>query len=76
MTTIRIGEQPLSIEQVYAVSQSHSPVELAEPARLRIERGRAHLESLLAGGERIYGVQVVRSTLEEAYLAAVEGQTG
>src|SRR5258708_39616843 len=56
MTTIRIGEQPLSLEQVYAVSQGQSPVELAEAARLRIVRGRTHLERLLAGGERIYGV--------------------
>src|SRR5882762_7026329 len=56
MTTIRIGEQPLSLEQVYVVSQGESPVELAEPARLRIARGRAHLDRLLAGGERIYGV--------------------
>jgi ABC-2 type transport system ATP-binding protein len=28
---------------------------------------------LVADGERIYGVHVVRSTLEEAYLEAVEG---
>ena len=28
---------------------------------------------LVADGERIYGVRVVRSTLEEAYLEAVEG---
>ena len=56
MTTIRIGEQPLSLEHVYAVSKDQSDVELAEPARSRIARGRAHLEKLLASGERIYGV--------------------
>jgi ABC-2 type transport system ATP-binding protein len=28
---------------------------------------------LVADGERVYGVRVVRSTLEEAYLEAVEG---
>ena len=56
MTTIRIGEQPLSIEQVHAVSVGQPRVELAEAARPRIVRGRAHLERLLAGGQRIYGV--------------------
>src|SRR5882724_2512399 len=58
MTTpaIRIGEQPLSIEQVYKASSGQSRVELAESARSRIGRSRMHLEKLLAGGERIYGV--------------------
>jgi phenylalanine ammonia-lyase len=56
MTIIRIGEQPLSIEQVHAVSTGGSAVELAPAARSRIEQGRAHLEKLLAAGERIYGV--------------------
>jgi ABC-2 type transport system ATP-binding protein len=28
---------------------------------------------LVADGERVYGVRVIRSTLEEAYLEAVEG---
>ena len=56
MTTIRIGPQPLSIEQVHAVSKGGSTVELAPAARSRIEQGRAHLEKLLASGERIYGV--------------------
>src|SRR5438552_3808928 len=53
---IRIGEQPLSIEEVYAASTGQSTVELAEAARSRIGRGRAQLEKLLAAGERIYGV--------------------
>jgi phenylalanine ammonia-lyase len=56
MTIIRIGEQPLSIEQVHAVSTSDSTVELAPAAHSRIRQGRAHLEKLLAAGERIYGV--------------------
>jgi phenylalanine ammonia-lyase len=56
MTIIHIGEQPLSIEQVYAISTAESMVELATAARSRIRQGRAHLEKLLAAGERIYGV--------------------
>src|SRR5205809_83045 len=53
---IRIGEQPLSIEEVYAASTGQSKVEFAEAARSRIGRGRAQLEKLLEEGERIYGV--------------------
>jgi hypothetical protein len=33
----------------------------------------AIVERLVAAGERIYEVRVVRSTLEDAYLAVVEG---
>ena len=56
MTMIHIGEQPLSIEQVLAVSAGGAAVELASGARSRIERGRVLLEKLLAAGERVYGV--------------------
>src|SRR5437868_2126067 len=56
MTTTEIGDQPLSIEQVQAVSTGGSMVALAQAARSRIDRGRAHLDKLLAAGERIYGV--------------------
>jgi phenylalanine ammonia-lyase len=51
-----IGGRPLSIEQVQAVSTGVSAVELTRAARRRIVQGRAHLEQLLAAGERIYGV--------------------
>src|SRR6266567_3145798 len=54
--TISIGEKPLSIEEVCAASLGKSSVAIADAARLRIARGRTHLETLLAGGERIYGV--------------------
>ena len=44
----------------------------------RFDIGRDEVPELVAGlvadGRRIYGVQVVRSTLEEAYLEAVEGE--
>ena len=45
----------------------------------RYDVGRAEVPELVArlvaDGERIYGVRVTRSTLEEAYLEAVEGAT-
>jgi phenylalanine ammonia-lyase len=50
------GMMTMVVEQVYAVSTGQPRVELAEPARLRIVRGRAHLENMLDSGERIYGV--------------------
>src|SRR5580704_16986808 len=56
MTIIHIGDHPLSIEQVNAVSIADSPIELTPTAQSRIRQGRAHLEKLLAAGERIYGV--------------------
>ena len=66
-----------------------SPEELARPGGVEVETAngiRRYPETdrdevpelvarLVAEGERIYGVRVVRGTLEDAYLAAVEGQT-
>jgi ABC-2 type transport system ATP-binding protein len=53
-------------------------VETDEGVRRFPEAGRddvpALVARLVADGERVYGVRVVRGTLEDAYLAAVEGQ--
>lgn len=56
ITIVRVGEFPLSIEQVLAVAAGGPVVELAQGARSRIKRGRVLLEKLLAAGETIYGV--------------------
>jgi ABC-2 type transport system ATP-binding protein len=45
------------------------------PAATREDTPRIVAE-LVAGGEQIYGVRVVSSSLEEIYLEAVEGETG
>ncbi|MGH9660993.1 MAG: aromatic amino acid lyase, partial [Bryobacteraceae bacterium] len=50
--TLRIGERPLTIEDV----ETAEAVEIAASARLRIALGREKLEALLARGARIYGV--------------------
>jgi ABC-2 type transport system ATP-binding protein len=46
----------------------------------RYEGGRedvpALVAELVAAGERVYGVRIARSTLEEVYLEAVDGQMG
>src|SRR5438128_4488227 len=47
----------------------------AFPAATREDAPRIVAE-LVEAGERIYGVRVVASSLEEIYLAAVEGETG
>jgi hypothetical protein len=36
----------------------------------------ALVAELVAAGELVYGVRIARSTLEEVYLEAVEGQMG
>jgi ABC-2 type transport system ATP-binding protein len=63
--------------------------ELARPrgVEIDVDGGTRHYEGagrddaarlvagLVAAGESVYGVRVLRSTLEEIYLEAVEGQT-
>jgi phenylalanine ammonia-lyase len=51
-----LGADPLSIEDVARVARGGAEVRLAGGARSRIANGRAHLEEMLARGERIYGV--------------------
>ena len=65
------------------------PSELARPGGVEVETGAGVrrfdgagreqapeiVAGLVAAGERIYGVRVLSSTLEEVYLEAVEGQT-
>jgi phenylalanine ammonia-lyase len=51
-----VGADPLSIEQVVRVARGGAEVRLTGGARTRIAKGRAHLEDMLARGERIYGV--------------------
>jgi ABC-2 type transport system ATP-binding protein len=66
------------------------PSELARPQGLEIETDRGTrlvpgvgrddapriVRELVAAGEQVYGVRVVASTLEDVYLAAVEGESG
>src|ERR1035441_5907437 len=47
---------PLSIEDVARVAREGAEVRIGDAARARIALGRERLEELVAGGERIYGV--------------------
>jgi histidine ammonia-lyase len=53
---LALGAEPLSIEDVVRVARDGVSVKLAGGARTRIAKGRRWLDELLAGGERIYGV--------------------
>jgi phenylalanine ammonia-lyase len=53
---VTVGSAPLTLEDVRSIAREGAPAAFAEAARERIARGRAALETLLANGERIYGV--------------------
>jgi phenylalanine ammonia-lyase len=53
---LALGADPLAIEDVVRVARLGVQVRLTGGARMRIAKGRARLEELLARGERIYGV--------------------
>jgi phenylalanine ammonia-lyase len=54
--TLELGTHALSIEDVARVAREGAEVRIGAGARARIAQGRERLEELLAGGERIYGV--------------------
>lgn len=53
---VTLGSGALSVEDVERVARAGARVRLDPAARERIARGRARLDELLEGGERIYGV--------------------
>ena len=55
-TPIAIGNAPLTLEQVCSVARESTAVVWAPGTLELIAKGRAALESRLASGERIYGV--------------------
>ncbi len=54
--TVWIGADPLTLEHVRAVARAGNKAEWAPGALAAVGKGRAALETLLASGERIYGV--------------------
>jgi phenylalanine ammonia-lyase len=54
--TLELGAHPLHIEDVLRVARADARISIHSAARERISKGRAHLEALIAKGERIYGV--------------------
>ena len=56
LETLALGSAPVAPEQVECVARHGATVLLESGARNRIVRGREVLETLLARGERVYGV--------------------
>lgn len=55
-TSVSIGSDSLSLENVSAVARDSAAVVWSSEAAARVAKGRDALEALLASGERIYGV--------------------
>ncbi|HEX4770366.1 MAG TPA: aromatic amino acid ammonia-lyase [Bryobacteraceae bacterium] len=54
--TLSLGDAPLSIEQVLAVSRSGLEVQFTNSAEIRMRKSRELFERRLANGQTIYGV--------------------
>ncbi|MBA3260153.1 MAG: histidine ammonia-lyase [Gemmatimonadales bacterium] len=67
---ITIDGQHLTVEEVASVADGRErELVLAESARWRMERSRAHVEMLLAQNERIYGVTTGFGRLSEVFIS-------
>ncbi len=65
---VRIGAEPLTIEDVVKVARGGEPIELAPEALARIAKCRELLEHKLAAGETMYGVNTGIGELAEVRL--------
>jgi histidine ammonia-lyase len=69
-SVIVIGGRPLSAADVVAVARGGSRVSLAPAARRRVERSRAALDSALAKGRVLYGVNTGFGRLAQTRVSA------
>ena len=67
-----ILDDRLSIDEVAAVAREHRPVALSDPALARIARGREVTETLLLGGERVYGLTTGVGALKRVSVGPAE----
>ena len=72
----RIVAQGRPDELTAAVASRSRPAPASAATRPIARRCPALVAELVAAGERVYAVRIARSTLEEVYLEAVEGQMG
>jgi histidine ammonia-lyase len=61
---------PLRISEVERVARAGAPLELGPPGRRQLERSRAALESALASGEALYGVNTGFGSLAKVRIGA------
>jgi histidine ammonia-lyase len=62
----------LELHHVHAVARQHAAVSLAPAARASLQQTRTHLETALARGETIYGVNTGFGALSDTRIAAGE----
>ena len=65
---IRIGEHPLSLEDVVAVAREGEKVSLAPEARARMRKSRAVVEDAVRDGRAIYGVTTGFGELRDRHI--------
>jgi histidine ammonia-lyase len=75
MTELLLGEKTLTIEAIEDVARRGRKVVLAPPARQRIERARAYVDRVVAGGPQapnVYGVNTGFGALAEVRISPGE----
>src|SRR5690348_11882125 len=66
---LAIGIEPLSPDDVIAVARHDAKVVIADAARSRIATARAHIDTLAASGEPVYGVSTGFGALATRHIA-------
>ncbi|QTX32042.1 aromatic amino acid lyase [Aminithiophilus ramosus] len=69
---VRLGEKPLSIEDVVAVARHGARVELSPPYVERVKRGRAHVERFAEEERALYGITTGLGENWNRYIAREE----
>jgi len=72
---IKLGAEPLTLEQVWDVAHGSTDVELADEARDRMAASRAVIEELVAGDEIVYGVTTGFGSLASKRIANSDTET-
>ncbi len=70
MTTVRIGEGPITLDHIRQALKGAISVELSQKARARITRSAETVTRLLATGDAIYGVNTGFGKLAKQRIAA------
>jgi histidine ammonia-lyase len=69
----RLGEETLTLERLQEIARARRPVTVGDQARRRMERSRAEVEKIAAGGDEapsVYGVNTGFGALAEVRIGA------
>ena len=75
MTTLTLGQSPLTLAQLRAVLDGPCTVELAPAAWIAVERGAAVVAAIVAEGRTVYGVNTGFGLLANTSIAADDLET-